>query len=131
MELAAAHFLAANWRLHRWTNAGRRAALVRLSLVATGVLTFLFTLIPTNFWLAAAVPQFANWPLFTASTCRGHARPAVRASGPIDHLAGRGAARSRSSAADPGRFSTPQKREVPIINNSTKNAGFFLVSCSI
>ncbi len=35
-----------------------------LSLLATSVWTFLFTLIPTNFWLAAVVPQFAGWPLF-------------------------------------------------------------------
>ncbi len=33
------------------------------SLVIGGVLTFLLTLIPTNFWLAVLVPQLAEWPL--------------------------------------------------------------------
>ena len=33
------------------------------SLVATGVLTFLLTLIPPSAWLAVTVPQLAGWPL--------------------------------------------------------------------
>ena len=33
------------------------------SLVAGGVLTFLLTLIPPGWWLAAIVPQLSGWPL--------------------------------------------------------------------